>query len=249
MPIDLVKPVINLKGESSMPLRPIPHTKTCVEQIIDQIEGEIFNGYYEVGAPLPSERQMAEDLQVSRSSVHQAIKELVSLGLIIQKPRSANYVADYTKKGDLTTLNAIIHYHDKNYTPKLLKDIFATRQLIEQEILQNILLNSNHNFTEIDESLTALLAQKTPEKQAQALAQFYHSLAQEADSMVLMMLLNNFQPLYLTLGKWLFVEGEFNIITDYLKQMVTALKSKKIHVAVQLNNSLIEHSLTRLLKH
>ena len=60
---------------------PIKNT-TVSEKVVEQIKDMLSKGNLNKGDRLPSERQMAETLEVSRSSVREALRELEMIGLI-----------------------------------------------------------------------------------------------------------------------------------------------------------------------
>ena len=68
---------------------------------IEQLEHLILSGKLQVGEKLPSERQLAEMMQVSRAVVNSGISELEKKGFLTVKPRSGTYVADFRRKGTL----------------------------------------------------------------------------------------------------------------------------------------------------
>ena len=73
---------------------------TIRKKIKDAIAENILSGELKTGQKLPSEREMAEKMGVSRSIVHLAIEDLGAAGLIEIRPRSGLYVADCTKRGE-----------------------------------------------------------------------------------------------------------------------------------------------------
>lgn len=52
------------------------------EQVVAQIQDKILDGELQVGAKLPSERDLVEALGVSRSSVREALRALEAMGII-----------------------------------------------------------------------------------------------------------------------------------------------------------------------
>ena len=70
------------------------NTKKNYEQIVDQIQELIINGTFEEGDKLPPERQITEQLGVSRSSLREALKALEVLGLIESKQGEGSYIAN-----------------------------------------------------------------------------------------------------------------------------------------------------------
>ena len=70
---------------------PIKNT-TVSEKVIEQIKEMLSKGTLNKGDKLPSERQMAERLQVSRTSVREALKELEIMGLIESRQGEGNFI-------------------------------------------------------------------------------------------------------------------------------------------------------------
>lgn len=67
--------------------------KPIFKQISDAIRRDIANGVLRADDAMPSERDYAERLKVSRMTVRAAINELVQEGLLIRKPGRATLVA------------------------------------------------------------------------------------------------------------------------------------------------------------
>ena len=80
------------------------------ELFVEQLEDMILSGKLKVGEKLPPERQLAEQMQVSRAVVNGGLSQLEKCGFITVKPRSGTFVADYRKNGNVDTLVAIMKY-------------------------------------------------------------------------------------------------------------------------------------------
>lgn len=72
--------------------------KQIYEQVADQIRQGIANGTYAAGSRLPSERDLAHRLKVSRPAVREAIGALQNEGRVITRQGSGTYVLD---RGDV----------------------------------------------------------------------------------------------------------------------------------------------------
>lgn len=70
-------------------------------QVADFIFNNIQYGYWRIGEQLPSEPSLAEQLDVSRSTIRQAILELEQKGLLVRKHGSGTYVARASYIDDL----------------------------------------------------------------------------------------------------------------------------------------------------
>lgn len=65
------------------------------EQVAEQIRGSIRLGIYAPGTRLPSERELALRLKVSRPAVREAIGALQNEGMVVTRQGSGTYVSDY----------------------------------------------------------------------------------------------------------------------------------------------------------
>jgi len=74
-----------------LPLQP-PRRVTVVESIIEQIVALIQDGTLKSGDRLPSERQLMEMLDVSRSSVREALQGLTAMGLVDGRAGEGTFV-------------------------------------------------------------------------------------------------------------------------------------------------------------
>jgi GntR family transcriptional repressor for pyruvate dehydrogenase complex len=64
------------------------------EQLIEKLESLVLKGVLTAGEQLPSERQLAQLLSVSRASVRQALKALQVMGVLEVRHGSGNYLSD-----------------------------------------------------------------------------------------------------------------------------------------------------------
>ncbi|MFR5421386.1 MAG: GntR family transcriptional regulator [Oscillospiraceae bacterium] len=55
---------------------------TLRELFVDQVIGMIFSGELKVGDRLPSERELSEQMHISRSMVHTGLEDLERMGFI-----------------------------------------------------------------------------------------------------------------------------------------------------------------------
>ena len=76
-----------------IPLKPIKPKKVS-DQVFDQLRELIFRGEFKPGEQLMPERELAEALGVSRTSVRNAINRLVVMGLLEQKQGQGTFVRE-----------------------------------------------------------------------------------------------------------------------------------------------------------
>ncbi|MFH1154706.1 MAG: FadR/GntR family transcriptional regulator [Pseudomonadota bacterium] len=78
----------------TLPLKPIK-PKRISDQVFDQIRELIFRGKLKPGERLMPERELAEALAVSRTTIRDAIQRLAAMGLIVQKQGQGTFVKTY----------------------------------------------------------------------------------------------------------------------------------------------------------
>lgn len=75
-------------------------------QIEEELKQRIYVGDYEVGEPIPSERDLSKIFEVSRMTVRQAITNLVAHGLLYREKGKGTYVAEPKIEQPLTGLTS-----------------------------------------------------------------------------------------------------------------------------------------------
>lgn len=106
------------------------------ELFLTQIEELILSGELKPGDCLPTERELADTMGISKTIVHEGIRELARIGFLDVISRKGVYVADYTATGNLDTLFAIIRYRGGMPDTKMLISLLDTRLHLECPALQ-----------------------------------------------------------------------------------------------------------------
>lgn len=131
-------------------------TISLKDACIQQLEAFILAGKLRAGQRLPSERDLAAQLGVSRPVLHQAILALDVKGLVQIEPRRGVFVSDFRKDGSIALLTTLMSHGEGAYQPDLLNSLMAARALIEVETAQ--LAAQHRSAADLDE-LGALLVQ------------------------------------------------------------------------------------------
>jgi GntR family transcriptional regulator, transcriptional repressor for pyruvate dehydrogenase complex len=97
-----------------------PTQKKLGEQVAEQIKKKIIAGDYPPGSRLPPERELAEQMGVTRLTVREALKETQQAGFTRTRHGDGTYVRDLSKNANLDLLTQILE---------------AGRELSPQEII------------------------------------------------------------------------------------------------------------------
>ncbi|MBP1711539.1 MAG: GntR domain protein, partial [Deltaproteobacteria bacterium] len=106
-------------------------TDSLKDVFVLRFEELILSGKIKIGQKLPSERELALQLGVSRPVVHEGLVELASRGLVSLKPRIGATVNDYRKEGSISLLASLIQYQKGKLEPELLESLLQLRMLLE----------------------------------------------------------------------------------------------------------------------
>lgn len=101
------------------------------ELFLIQIEEMILSGELKSGDRLPPERELADTMGISKTIVHEGIKELARIGFLDVVSRKGVFVADYATTGNIDTLFAIIRYRGGMPDKKMLIDLLNARLYLE----------------------------------------------------------------------------------------------------------------------
>lgn len=100
------------------------------ELFVAELESKIISGELKVGDKLPSERELAESMQVSRAVVNAGIAEMEQKGFLIIKPRVGIFVEDYRKNGTLEAFVSIMKYNGGSMTRDEINSILELRVVL-----------------------------------------------------------------------------------------------------------------------
>ncbi len=109
---------------------PVKNTKVY-EIVVEQIKNMIKEGTLKKGDKLPTEREMSEELQVSRASVREALRALEVVGLIESKQGAGNYIKTAFDEALFQPLSIMFMIENHNGD-----DIYEIREMLELETVK-----------------------------------------------------------------------------------------------------------------
>ncbi len=230
-------------------LKPI-RTESLKEVFIKRFEELILSGKFPVGQKLPSERELALQLGVSRPVVHEGLVDLAAKGLVTMVPRVGTVVNDYRKEGSLALLTSLVDYQEGAIEPGLLDSLLAMRMLFEVEAAR--LAARNRNSDHLAEFARLLLAEDKVayddvEKICDLDFNFHHLMAMASGNLIYPLLLNSFKQCYLNLaGQFYAVPAVVPVVFEFHKEIVKAFKDKDEKRAVRITSDMLDHGATQL---
>lgn len=168
----------------------------------------ILDGTFPVNSSLPSERDLAEQLGVTRPTLREALQRLARDGwLDIQQGKSTR-VRDYWQEGSLATLSALAaspHHQSPDFVAYLLE----IRLLLAPTYTRQALKAAGSQIAEFLEGAQELNG--NPEAFALFDWQLHHKLTHFAENPIFQLLLNGFKSIYAQMGRTYFSFEECRI--------------------------------------
>ncbi|MCH9667502.1 MAG: GntR family transcriptional regulator [Actinomycetia bacterium] len=178
-----------------MAMQPV-NRRSVPEDVFEQIVAEVLSGEMEPGYTLPSERRLAEALEVSRPAVREALKRVSAAGLVEVRQGNATTVRDFRRHAGLDLL------------PRLLLrggelDVTVARSILEARLHNGpkvAELAAQRHRPDLppllDEAIRALEAENDPVEQQRHAMTFWDHVVDGADSIVFRLMYNTLRAAY-----------------------------------------------------
>jgi len=161
-------------------------TPKVYNQVIEQIKNKIKSGEMKKGDRLPSEREMAEALSVSRASVREALRALEVIGLVESRPGAGNYIRTNFDNSLFEPLSVMFLLQESS-----LKEMFDLRETLELQCAKLSAKNIEDNELEL---LTAILDRmyvaRSEEESLKLDVKFHYLIAKTSRNVLLINILD-----------------------------------------------------------
>ena len=215
----------------------------CVQEILTKI----LSGELKPGDRLPAERELAEAMGISRSSVNHGIMELENMGFLTITPRRGTVVNNYRTNPTPQSLAAVMRYSSAQMEQSLFSDLMATRLLIEMESARlacaNIYDITLAKMRQLVEELS-----REPEDPTEILYRFHYLLTAASGNSVYAMIYRGFETVLCTL-----IRQHYSMRSEDIKetallhgQLLEAIERKDEYAAQELARRILTQGITVL---
>lgn len=125
---------------------PLGQKKSVTQQVEFQLTEAIRAGKYLPGAKIPTENELCQMFDVSRTSVREAVKKMSALGIVDVKRGSGVYVQEISIKSASETLNM---FFELSSNQDVILQTIDTRLLIEPMLAAEAAKNCNEEQLEL----------------------------------------------------------------------------------------------------
>ena len=184
--------------------RPISRTK-LYEEIEDVLLASIIQGEIAVGEKLPTERILAQSLNVNRSTIREALSKLESLDLVEIRHGDGAYAKNYLESGNLELIREMIKL-DKPNREGIIRALLEMRTIIAPEMAFTAAQNrTEEHVGRLEEVLYSDTGLSIVEKDIRV-----HHIIALASGNILYLVLLNFSNKFMRDYGYLYFEDEEN---------------------------------------
>ncbi|MCA1900285.1 MAG: FadR family transcriptional regulator [Chloroflexi bacterium] len=229
------------------PIEPIK-AQSLKEACVNRLEELILSGELQIGEQLPSERDFAARIGVSRPVLHEALVDLDAKGLVKIVPRRGVFVNDYRRSGSMAILSSLLTYHNGRLDPAFTQSLIDMRLVVEMETAR--LAAQNRKEAQLAE-LHVLLEdeQKAACCDPQSLTEldfsFHLSVAIASGNLVYPLIINSFKGVYTSLTGEFFRKYYGTDVAENVRQfhvrIVDAIERKDAENAASVMREMLRH--------
>lgn len=168
---------------------------------VRELENMILSGKLAIGYKLPSERELAKNMQVSRAVVNAGLVDMAKKGFIEIRPRAGAIVADYRRKGTVDTLLSIMNYNGGVLRKTEIKSLLEIRLVLETLAIELAVPRIGESELACLDGLARKFGESIePAASARAIFDFHHELCAISGNTLLPLIFYSFrEPV---LGLW-----------------------------------------------
>lgn len=217
---------------------------------VGKIVGLILAGKLAAGDRLPPERELGEQMRVSKTVIHAGLKDLERMGFVCVNGRQGTFVANYAENGTFETLATILKFNGGRLDRETTKSLLDMRLAIEGQASR--IFAKSHTKEDIA-TLRRMIDEireyaSKPERidqnnMAQMLFHFHRFICLKSGNTFFPVLMNAFRDIGILL--W---EASINILgversVEYLELFTSLLEEGKGEETVQALSDMFDYCL------
>lgn len=199
---------------------------TMKDLIKKEIIHQILKGECLLGEKLPTERDMAKSMKVSRTVINSALAELNVMGFVKIIPRQGVFIDNYSRNGNIDTLIEVMNYQDGSLNRKAFESLLQYRITAECECAYLAAQNRSQEDIQVLEDLKEKLAIATEVNEVASLkVQFHQAIYCATGNTIYPLIYNSFKKLSFNFHKLIYQAYGIEESTLYLDQLLDNIKA------------------------
>ena len=214
---------------------------TISELFERQIQSMILSGQVSPGDKLPTEAELSEALNISKSAVHAGVKNLERMGFLRVMPRHGIYVADYTQSGNVDTLIALLKFHGGRLDKNTMESLLEAREALEGLAMRKFIARrSDEDIRELESIIYRVreAGRRQPRPDTGELAElacsFHCYVCAKSGNNVVPMIVNGFHDVNIALWTMWVKQVRAEEVAEMLDEFLYYIKVRDANSAVKL---------------
>lgn len=230
-------------------LKPV-RKKSLADTVFDQLRQGILSGELEPGETLPAERALAEQLEVNRGAVREALKRLEQARLISIRHGGNTKVLNFRRTAGTDLLSALLVDGEGNFNLKVGRSVIEMRSALAPSIAELCARRGQDVVTRLDEIL-ATMEDHRDDRQALQVASldFWAVLVEGSDNIAYRLAFNSLRESYAHFAELLTdaLAEEFEALDKY-RALRDAIADGDPDGSAQIATEIIDLGATALLQ-
>lgn len=206
-----------------------PSMKTL---FVKEIERMILSGQLAIGEQLPTEREMAEQMKISRTITNAGLNELARKGFIEIVPRKGTFVADYKRCGTLDTLISIIEFNGGRLDQLTFLSLMDFRILMESTAAFSAAKSrTDEDLERLEACYQQLCSCDSVDEAAELKSEFFHTLACASGNVIYPLIVTAFREVNVRFQQIICRHAGIQAIYAGLRELIDAIRAGDAELA------------------
>jgi DNA-binding FadR family transcriptional regulator len=193
------------------------------DQVFRTLLEAVLDGRYAPGEKLPTQRALAADLDVTMSSLREALKRLEQMGLVDVRHGDAMRVRDWRAHGGLDVVAHLV-LRSGAVDPGVLGDVLEARELMLRELARLAAeRRSDEDAGRLIELAETFAATDDPAAAQAVDFAFFHAVAEAAGNIVFLLILNAIRDAYFEHAERVPVTGDPGALAPRYERLAGAI--------------------------
>lgn len=214
------------------------------ELFVQKLQEMILSGELAMGRKLPSERELCQQMGVSRAVVNGGITELARQGFLEVRPRQGAFVADYRRNGNMETLMAIMDYNGGMLGKEEIRSILEVRWGLEQMTLHRVIENaSEEELEKLGRYVDALENRPVPSQAAEIAFGFHHEMTLIGGNHILPLIYTSFKVPCIALWARFCRKYGVDALHSNIEELYRLLLNRDLEGALRWSTNYLENAI------
>lgn len=211
---------------------------------VRELENRILSGELEIGQRLPTERDLAEQMGVSRAVVNAGISAMSAKGFLEVRPRMGVFVADYQRAGTMETLVSIMNYNGGMLRRTEIRSLLEFKILIDCFALRTLIPKVTERDTDLLwGKLEKLHDCVKPTEGAEAAFNFYHEMCALSGNTLAPLIYHSFKVPTVSLWQRYMRLYGVNTVYDHIYRLFQYIVSRDLESALSWTQEYVSQSI------